>query len=415
MKHIEALVIGGGQAGLAMSRSLTDRGIEHVVLERGRIGERWRSQRWDSLRLQTPNWQSRLPGYRFAGPDPEGFMPRGRFVDVLEAYARCFSAPVLEDTSVLSVRPSGGRYRVVTDAGTFDAASVIVATGHSDRPLVPPIAQAISTDVLQVVPTIYKKAADLPEGGVLVVGASASGVQLVEEIHRSGRPVTLSAGRHIRMPRRYRGRDILEWLDLAGILDETPGDVHDVEASRRQPSMQLVGSSEPRDLDLGVLAAQGVRVVGRAIAARGDHVRFADDLERNIESAEAKLRRLLARVDTFIGRNVPRAWQRPREPRSPIRIPAAPTELRLSSAGIRSVVWATGYRRSYEWLGVPVLDARGEIQHSGGVTPSPGLYVLGLHFLRHRNSNFIDGVGRDAAFLAAHLEAYLGQRPVRAA
>jgi putative flavoprotein involved in K+ transport len=297
---------------------------------------------------------------------------------------------------------------VATDHGDWEAPAVVVATGHCDRPSVPAFGSALSPDVAQVVPSRYRNPDGLPPGGVLVVGASATGVQLAAEIHRSGRPVTLAVGRHVRLPRRYRGRDVMCWLDAAGVVDETAADVPDLEAARRQPSLQLVGTPEGRSLDLGVLGELGVRLVGRAVGAAGDRVLLADDLAESVAAADARLGRLLHRIDGHIARAGVAA-----PPPEPIRsVPTAPgpTALDLRREGIRAVVWATGYRRSYPWLRVPVLDARGEIRHEGGVTPIPGLYVLGLQFLRRRKSSWIDGVGEDARELVDHLAGHLSQR-----
>lgn len=408
MRRTDVVVVGGGQAGLAASRHLVARSLDHVVLERGRVGERWRSERWDSLRLLTPRWQARLPGWSYEGPDADGFMTRTEVVDYLEGYARSFSAPVESGVSVTSVERMGGGFHVATDHGDWQAPAVVVATGHCDRPSVPAFASALSPDVAQVVPSRYRNPDGLPPGGVLVVGASATGVQLAAEIHRSGRPVTLAVGRHVRLPRRYRGRDVMCWLDAAGVVDETSADVSDLEAARRQPSLQLVGTPEGRSLDLGVLGELGVRLVGRAVGAAGDRVLLADDLAESVADADARLGRLLRRIDGHIARAGVAA-----PPPEPVRsIPTAPgpIALDLRREGIRSVLWATGYRRSYPWLRVPVLDARGEIRHEGGVTPVPGLYVLGLQFLRRRKSSWIDGVGDDARELVEHLAGHLSRR-----
>ena len=410
MRRADTVVVGGGQAGLAMSRCLVERGIDHVVLERGRVGERWRSERWDSLRLLTPRWQARLPGWSYRGPDADGFMTRTEVVEYLDAYARSFAAPVETGVSVTAVERDGAAgFHVTTDRGTWQAATVVVATGHCDRPAVPAFAADLPGDVVQVVPARYRRPQELPAGGVLVVGASATGVQLAAEIHASGRPVTIAVGRHARMPRNYRGRDILRWMDAAGVLADEASAVGDLGAARRQPSLQLVGTPAHRTLDLGVLQDMGVRLVGRAQAARDGRVLLAADLAESLSSADARLARLLARIDEHIrrtgGGEVPAA-----EPVRAILAPPPPEAIDLRAAGIRTVLWATGYRRSYPWLQVPVLDAKGEIRHEGGVTPVPGLYVLGLQFLRRRSSSWIDGVGHDARALAIHLARRLAQR-----
>jgi putative flavoprotein involved in K+ transport len=404
MQHISAVVIGAGQAGLAMSQCLSARGIKHVVLERGRVGERWRSERWDSLRLLTPNWMTRLPGWSYQGNEPDGFMTAGAFAGYLQAYADGCNAPVVQDTLVNAVRRTPLGYRIETNRGIWKAQAVIIATGHCDVPAVPAMGRMLSPSICQVTPSDYRNPAQLPDGGVLVVGAAATGVQLAEEIHRSGRPVSLSAGRHTRLPRSYRGRDIWWWLERTGLLDETIHDVSDLRRSRNQPSFQLVGRRDGRTLDLGVLRTAGVRMLGRAFTAEGSVIRLRDDLAETSAAAHDALKRLLSRIDPIAdaaGAPVDRASVHT------IDLGPSPTVLDLEANGIRSVVWATGFSRNYSWLQVPVLDAKGEIMQQGGITPSPGLYVLGLRFMRRRKSNFIDGVGTDAAELADDVQSYL--------
>jgi putative flavoprotein involved in K+ transport len=415
VKRIETVVIGGGQAGLAMSRCLSERGIEHVVLERGQLAERWRSERWDSLRLLTPNWQSRLPAWSYRGNDPDGFMTAAELVGYFEAYARSFGAPVETGTSVLDVTHGSAGYRVATDRGVWLADSVVVATGWAAQPRVPRMAEALSPRVLPVVPSRYKRPEQLPEGGVLVVGASATGLQLAEEIQGSGRPVTLAVGRHTRIPRRYRGTDIMRWLDAMGVLDEAIDPTStNRDSYARQPSMQLVGRSDHRTLDLGVVQAQGVRLVGRLLGVEGERVRFADDLAITTRDSDAKLARLLDRVDDFIDEHGLGAGREPRP--APVAAGSAARELDLAAHGIRTVIWATGYRRSYPWLKIPrLVDRDGDLEQTRGVTPLPGLYVLGQRFQGRRNSNFIDGVGRDADELAERIGAELSGPRSRAA
>jgi putative flavoprotein involved in K+ transport len=409
MRRAEAVVIGGGQAGLATSRCLTDAGVDHVVLERGRVAQRWRSGSWDSLRLLTPNWQSRLPGFRYDGPDPDGYMTAPEVIGYLDRYARSFDAPIEEGTSVLSVERAAGGYRVTTDEwGAWEAPSVVIATGHCDTPFVPDVARLLPSGVEQVVPSHYRNPDQLPAGGVLVVGASATGVQLADEIHASGRPVTLAVGRHTRLPRVYRGRDILWWLDAMGVFDESTDEVFDLAVSRAQPSLQLVGRPDRRTLDLPTLQARGVRLVGRVVSAGGGSVALADDLVASTIAADSRLARLVQRIDVFAARTGLDAEVGPPEPFEPFLWPhSAPTRIDLRGEGIRSVVWATGFRRLYPWLKVPVLDERGEIRHEGGVTAFPGLYAIGLYFMRRRKSSFIDGVGRDALDITTHLAAHL--------
>jgi putative flavoprotein involved in K+ transport len=411
MKRTDTVVIGGGQAGLAASRCLSDRGVDHVVLERGRVAERWRSERWNSLTLLTPNWQSRLPGFRYDGPDPGGYMGMAELIDFFERYASSFPAPLQTSTSVLAVESSGSDYTVVTDNGAWRAPSVVIATGHSDVPHIPAMGSHLSPDIVQMTPTRYRAAADLPDGGVLVVGASASGIQLADEIHQSGRPVVLAVGRHTRLPRIYRGKDILWWLDRMGIFDDTPDRVYDIEVSRRQTSLQLVGRPDHATLDLPVLERRGVTLTGRVLGVDGSRVVFDDDLIAHTTAADARLAQLLVRIDRFIAEQALDAGNGGSDRFVPFRWPApSPEAIDLRAAGIRSVVWATGFRRDYRWLKVPVLDRHGEVLHEGGVTPAPGLYIIGLHFLRRRKSSFIDGVGDDARELTEHIRGFLARR-----
>lgn len=404
MKRADALIIGAGQAGLAMSFCLGRLGIDHVVIERGRIAERWRSERWDSLRLLTPNWMSRLPGWTWRGDDPDGFMTMPEVIEHLAGYARHAAAPVETGTAVHAVGRDGAGFLVETSRGRWLARSVVIATGACQEPLVPPMAAALPGDIHQTTPSAYRNPSMLPPGGVLVVGAAASGVQIADELRRAGRRVVLSVGSHIRLPRLHRGRDILWWMDRAGLLDESAEAVADLGRARRQPSLQLVGRPDRRSIDLGSLQALGVRLVGRAVAAEGSVMRFADDLADTVGAAQRKLERLLARID--------RTHADP--PRPLVLAPAAPS-LDLRRQGIGTVLWATGHRRDYGWLRVPVLDPSGEIVHRGGITPAAGLYVLGLRFLRTRKSSFIDGVGQDAVALSQALHDHLARNRAAAA
>jgi putative flavoprotein involved in K+ transport len=412
VQHSDVIVIGAGQAGLAMSHQLGQRGIDHVVLERGRIAERWRSERWPALQLLTPNWQSRLPGYAYSGPQPDGFMTITELVHVLERYAAHSSAPVQSQTRVRSVEPHAGGYRVRSDRGDFTAAHVVIATGYCDVPARPDIARSLRGDVQQLAPNAYRTASALPPGGVLVVGGSASGVQIADDLARSGRSVTLAVGRHTRLPRRYRGADIMAWLDRIGSLNETIEDVRDPRASRAQPSLQLVGSDPARDLDLATLAQRGVRICGRLNGVSGARVQLADDLSRSVHAADAKLRRLLSRIDDYIAATPALSDSEPQPHPAPIDVAALRSthELDLAAEGISTLIWATGFRRDYRWLQVPVFDADGELIHARGVTPSEGLYALGLRFQHTRKSSFIDGVGADAEYIARQIAARLGMR-----
>lgn len=397
------VIIGAGQAGLAASHCLSALGVEHVVIERGKVAQRWRSQSWDSLRLLTPNWMTRLPGFQYQGDEPDQFMRPAALVAFFERYAMLLRAQIFTDTTVQTVDKRGGRFRVVTDRGSWSSDSVVIATGYCDLPFVPSASETLQRSITQVVPADYRRSEQLPSGGVLIVGASSTGVQLADEIQRSGRQVTLAVGRHTRVPRRYRGHDILWWFDRLGILSQRAHEVHNIKASRRQPSLQLVGKTDHSSLDLAVLHDAGVRLVGRVESIDGFRVRLADDLVATTAAADIKMADILTRIDRFIATGGVAAsdpepfqptWSLPRYSRA---------TLDLRDEGISSVIWATGYRRSYPWLHLPVLDERGEIRHEGGITPLPGLYVLGLNFQRRRDSSFIYGIGDDAFAIAQHI------------
>jgi putative flavoprotein involved in K+ transport len=401
MKAIDTIVIGAGHAGLATSQCLTDAGRDHIVLDRGRLAESWRSARWDSLRLLTPNWMSRLPGWSYQGGDPEGYMPASGLINYLSAYARSFGAPVQSWTAVTDVRPTSDGYRVTTTDGGWSARNVIVAAGP--RPRVPQLGEGLSPDVWQVHTNRYRNPSQLPEGGVLVVGASASGVQVAAELRRAGRDVVLAVGTHTRLPRRYRGMDIMWWLEQLGALDRTVDDVGDARRARREPSSQLTGGSGGQGLDLGTLRDLGVLITGRLTGVDDHRVSFAVDLPATTTAAEARLRRTLARIDEHVT-----ASGLDREVHAPEEIPAVtltggPESLDLRAAGISTVVWATGFEFRHPWLHVPVFDTGGEIQQYRGVTAAPGLYVMGLRFMHRRNSQFIDGARHDAMSIVQHL------------
>jgi len=407
MPRTDVIIVGGGQAGLAMSRSLALRGVDHVVLERGRIGERWRSERWRSLHLLTTNAMSALPGLPHNGSDPDAFMPAQDFASYLKRYSRAIGSPVISGVEVTSVEPNAGGYRVATTAGEWRSQAVVVATGACETPFRPAAAEALAPSILQVCPTKYWAPEELPEGGVLVVGASATGLQLAEEIHLSGRPATLAVGDHTRVPRRYRGRDVYAWMETAGILDDPALEGGNLDAARRQPSLQLVGRPDNRDIDLGVVSRLGVRLVGRLEAIDGAKAAFAGDLDRTTRASHTRMLRILERIDRCVSDRGLAASDPDPASRLPFLAAGEPVALDLAREGVRSVVWATGYVRRYPWLKAPALDGRGEIVHHGGVATYPGLYVIGLTFLRRRRSSFIDGCGLDAEDLAPMIQTYL--------
>lgn len=415
MRRIDTIIIGAGHAGLAVSRLLTDAGRDHVVLERGRVADAWRTQRWDSLRLLTPSWLSRLPSWTYRGADPHGFMRVGELAGHLDAYAASFAAPVHQGTTVLRVAAADRGYHVQTDQGTWRAAHVVVATGSFQRAAVPGFAAGLPAGVQQLDPLRYKGPRDVAPGRVLVVGGSSSGVQIADELAAAGREVLLAVGRHRRLPRTYRGHDILWWLDRAGLLDRTIDEVPDPAAARREPSMQLVGRADGHGVDLAALQSRGVRLVGRVLGADAGVLHLAGDLWRTIEDGDGRLARLLARLDRFATRAGLDAAVSPAHRPSPVRLtaPAAPT--RLATGSIGAVVWATGFRPHRPWLHVPVLDGAGDLVQRRGATPAPGLYVVGQRFQHRRSSTFIDGARHDAADVVAAITRTRDTAELRAA
>ena len=402
------VIIGAGHAGLAMSRCLAERSIDHVVLERGEIANSWRTERWDSLRLLTPNWQSRLPGFSYEGDDPDGFRTMPETVDFIVRYARSIAAPVRTHTNVMSVRPRDDGYLVVTDRGDWNCRTVVLAAGACNVATVPALAAELPASVASLTPKEYRNPNQLRPGGVLVVGASATGIQLADEIHRSGRQVTLSVGEHVRVPRTYRGRDIQWWMDAAGILDERYDRTDDIVRARNVPSLQLVGSPERRTLDLNALARAGVRLVGRLAGIRDGKAPLSGSLRNVCALADLKMDRLLDTLDEWAAANgvddevaAPERFDATHVEASP------PLALELGRGGIETIVWATGFRPDTSWLHAPVLDRKGSIRHDGGVVAAPGMYLMGMPFLRRRKSSLIDGAAQDARDLSDHLSSYL--------
>ena len=401
MSTVTTVVVGAGHAGLSMSHHLAARSIDHVVLERDEVASSWRTRRWDSLRLLTPNRMTRLPGWSYRGDDPDGYQSAGEVAELISGYAAASDAPVVTGTTVTSVRPGGPGFEVETGRGPWHARSVVLAAGTT-RSVVPAIARRLPDAVESVDTSAYRNPTQLPEGAVLVVGASASGVQIAAELQASGRQVTLAVGEHVRVPRRYRGHDILRWLDELGILDERWDEVDDLVRARNLPSLQLVGGA--RTLDLNALQASGVRLVGRLAGIRDGVAQFSGALPNVCELADLKLGRLLDTIDAHLGGR----GERP----EPTTVRRSTLAIDLRRGEIRSVLWATGLRPDFSWLDVPVLDHRGRLVHDGGVTRWPGLYVLGLPMLRRRRSSYIDGARTDADDLAAHLSrTVLAGRP----
>lgn len=412
----DVVVIGAGHSGLVFSRQLSVRGIDHVVLERAEIGAAWRS-RWDSLRLLTPNWTLRLPAAHPDGADPtadpDGFASSAAVAELLTRYSAAIDAPLLHEADVTAVRAdaenpaAGGGYVVDTARGAIRSRAVVIATGAGAHSRIPELARGADPAIRQLGTAEYRNPDSLPAGGVLVVGAAASGVQLAEELARDGRRVVLAVGEHVRLPRRYRGRDIFWWLDRAGVLDERWDEVDDIVRARHTPSPQLIAGAAGRDIGLGTLQRDhGVRVVGRLGRLRGTVAQFSGGLANTVKLADLKQQRLLDRFDAWAAtESIPQLPPAERFAETPVD--AAPLlELDLAREGIASILWATGYRADYDWLRLPVLDHRGRLRHEGGVV-APGVYTLGTSLLRRRRSSYIGGAADDSHDLAEHLEAHL--------
>ena len=381
------------------------------MLERGDVANSWRRERWDSLRLLTPNWQSRLPGFQYDGAHPDGYMTMPEVIAFISRYAAVSAAPVRTQTTVTSVKPIDGGlggYHIATDRGDLRGRTVVIASGACNLASVPAVSQAVPSAIATFTALEYRNPDQLPDGGVLVVGASATGLQLADEIRRTGRPVTLAVGEHVRLPRTYRGRDVLWWMDASGVWNQRYDQIDDLVRARRLPSPQLVGTPDRNTLDLNAITSTGVELVGRLAMIRDGRALFSGSLRNQFALADLKMDRLLDTFDTWS-----RACGRdddvgPPERFEPTRVPATTRlSLDLHSGEIRSIIWATGFHPDYRWLDVPVLDRKGALRHDGGVVDAPGMYAIGLPVLRRRKSTFIHGAEDDARDIVDHLSRYL--------
>lgn len=403
----DVVIIGAGHSGLAVSYLLTQQGVKHVVLEKGEIANAWRERRWESLRLLTPNWQTQLPGFHYDGDDPDGFMSVPELIRLIEDYADHASAPVKTHTAVTSVQRKGDAYRVHTNQGIWRAQAVVLATGAFNTPSKPTVAEHVPANITQLTPHDYRSPAQLEKGGVLVVGASATGLQYADELLDAGFDVTVATGEHVRLPRHYRGRDIFDWMDRGGILHERYDEIDDLARGRGLPSAQLVGSKDKIILDLNSLTDRGARVTGRIMGIANGTAQFSGSLRNVCALADLKMKRLLKAIDEFIGDDpdapAPEQFEDTRIDETPC------LTLDLESDNIKTIIWATGFRPDYGWLDVPVFDRKGNVRHDGGVVDAPGLYMMGLPLMRRRKSTFIFGVEDDARDITDHLLSYLGR------
>ncbi len=417
IERVDTLVVGAGQAGLAMSEHLSKHGVPHLVIERHRIAERWRSERWDSLVANGPAWHDRFPGLEFADVDPavrdDDFAPKEVVADYFVAYAEKIAAPVRCGVEVLSVERNHGRsgFRVETSSGTIEAERVVAATGPFQRALIPPVITT-KAPLQQMHSASYRNPSQLPDGAVLVVGAGSSGVQIADELLRAGKRVYLSVGPHDRPPRSYRGRDFCWWLGVLGKWDaETPG------PGTEHVAIAVSGARGGETIDFRRLAARGMTLVGLTESYRDGTLFFARDLADNLVRGDASLTSLLDEADAFVARN---GLDLPEDPQAR-KIEADPEcvtnpilQLNLAEAGITSIIWATGFATDFSWLKVDTFDGKGRPKHQRGVSQEPGIYFLGLPWQSRRGSSFIWGVWHDAKHLADRISTqrkYLGYHP----
>ena len=406
MKRTTTVIIGAGQSGLAMSHELAVQGVDHVILERGQIANSWRQERWDSLRLLSPNWMNGLPGQDYRGNDPDGYMHVSELIENFQRCAASNGAPVQQETQVLSVNGTAGNYVVQTDQGAISCVSIVMANGACAIPKIPAFASELPRHIRDFTPHTYKRSAQLPDGKVLVVGASATGLQLAREIQQSGREVVLAVGNHLRLPRRYRDWDISLWLEVIGATTIPHTDVDEITRVRRTPSLSLMAGET---IDLNTLQDIGVEITGRLSAMRDGQAWFSGALANNCVAADLKMNRLLTSIDAWIDDHAVSDLVGPAARFAPIQVPVQPRlSIDLSAEGFGSVLWATGYRPDFSWLDLPVFDRKGNLRHDGGIV-GDGLYVMGLPYLRQRKSTFIDGACDDAKALTTHLKAELPQ------
>ena len=408
-EYHDVVVIGAGQAGLATSYYLTEAGCDHVVLERDRVGERWRSERWDSFTLVTPNVMSRLPGFPYEGDDPDGFLARDEVVEYLEAFVDRFDPPLRTGVEVLAVRQHDAGYAVETTDTTYEAPNVVVATGPFQRPRVPEFGAEFPSSIEQLHTSEYRNPDQLDPGGVLVVGSGQSGTQIATELHESGRDVYLSVGKAAKAPRRYRGKDIVRWMVALGGL-EAVVDSLDSPADRFAPNPYVSGKDGGQEIDLLDLAADGLTLLGRAEGTEKGVLIVAGDLEENLRNAYRFYAGMLGQIDDLIeteGIDAPDPEFVPRDPEA-ISVESV-RELDLEAANVRTVVWATGFRFDFGWVEPATFDEYGYPVHDRGVTDTPGLYFLGLPWLHTAGSSLLFGIGGDAEHVADDILSRLEQ------
>lgn len=412
--HYSVIIIGGGQAGLSMSYCLKERGLDHIIFEKNKIGYSWRSKRWDSFCLVTPNWQCRLPGYPYPGPDPHGFMQKDEIVHYIEDYVRSFDPPVEEGVEVLRVarNESEKGFELETSLGTYTADQVVIAVGGYHIPKQPKLAERLPSSLVQLHSSEYRNPQSLPEGAVLVVGTGQSGCQIAEDLHLAGRQVHLCVGSAPRSPRRYRGKDVVDWLDQMGYYDLSIDQHPQKEKVRTKANHYVTGRDGGREIDLRQFAREGMQLHGRLKSVSGSQLEFQTNLKQHLDQADAVAESIKKSIDTFIEKNQIDAPIDP--PFQPVWQPEADQNLTLDceAANVSTVIWCTGYDSDFSWVEIPVFDGKGYPGHDRGVTGIRGLYFLGLPWLYTWGSGRFSGVARDATYLADYIVASMTRTPV---
>ncbi|NJL19927.1 MAG: MSMEG_0569 family flavin-dependent oxidoreductase [Leptolyngbyaceae cyanobacterium SM1_3_5] len=403
MNHYSVAIVGGGQAGLSMSYCLKERGIHHIIFEKHEVGYAWRSKRWDAFCLVTPNWQCRLPGYPYPGNDPHGFMRKDEIVNYVKSYATVFDPPLKEGVEVASVRKTeANQFELTTSIGTFTADQIVIAVGGYHLPKVPRIAERLPESIAQIHSSEYKNSQLLPAGEILVVGTGQSGCQIAEDLHLAGRKVHLSVGSAPRSPRRYRGKDVVDWLDQMGYYDLSIEEHPQKEKVRAKANHYLTGRDGGREIDLRQFALEGMQLYGRLKSIGSEKLEFGSDLQQNLDQADAVAESIKRTIDSFIEKNNISAPVE--QPYRPVWQPdEAKTE--CETANISAVVWCTGYKSDFSWIEIPVFDGKGYPGHDRGVTPISGLYFLGLPWLHTWGSGRFSGIASDASYLADYIVA----------
>ena len=404
--HYSVAIVGGGQAGLSMSYCLRERGFDHIIFEKNRIAESWRSKRWDSFCLVTPNWQCLLPGFPYNGDDPQGFMQKEDIVQYIEAYAQSFNPPIKEGVEVSSVRKSSSadRFELKTSLGDFTADQVVVATGGYHIPKFPKMAERLPESMVQLHSSQYQNPQSLSDKAVLVIGTGQSGCQIAEDLHLVGKQVYLSVGSAPRSPRKYRGKDVVDWLDQMGYYDLSVDEHPQGEQVRTKTNHYVTGRDGGREINLRNFALEGMKLFGKLKQISGIRLEFQPNLKQNLDQADAVAESIKRTIDQFIEKN---QIQAPTEaPYHPAWEPLEePLSLDYEAANIGTVIWCTGYESDFRWIEIPVFDGKGYPGHQRGVTDIAGLYFLGLPWLYTWGSGRFSGIARDATYLADYIAA----------